>query len=368
MKQIQTKQTFDKKDTQIVKGVAILLLLFYHLFESQELLVSMGVNHSPFSQETFLMLSGFGNICVAVFAFLSAYGITKGLMARESAGDVSYPEMLKEACWRCLRLIGNFAIMYISVNLLWFSRFDYVKLYGEGWQGGMFALMDMLGLAQLLDTPTLNMTWWYMELAILIIFLIPVIYPLVRKAGRYLLVPALLLPTVFQMGEDTERYYFVILFGAVAAHEGWFEKLFSGKVKTVWKLVAGAVLLLLSVLIRQNYMVHTYFLWILDAPVALLVSWFVAEFLTRIPGISHVLGFLGKHSMNIFFVHTFFYMSLFRGFIYSFRYAGVIFLVLVGVSLGYSVVLELVKTGGKMGYGKIKSKLGSRDKTTDKMN
>lgn len=356
MKQVQTKQSFEKSDTLVVKGVAILLLLFYHLFESQELLVSMEVNYSPFSQDIFLMVSGFGNICVAIFAFLSAYGITKGLMLRESTEDISYSDMLREACGRCLRLIGNFVIMYVSVNLLWFRHFDYAMLYGKGWQGGMLAMIDMLGLAQLLNTPTLNMTWWYMELAILIIFLVPVIYPLVRKAGKYLLFPALLLPTVFQMGADTERYFFVVLFGAVAAHEGWFEKFFSNKRRKVWKLAAGAVLLFLSVLIRQNYMVHTYFLWILDAPVALLVSWFVAEFLAGIPGITQVLRFLGKHSMNIFFVHTFFYMSLFRQFIYSFRYASLIFLVLVGVSLGYSVVLETAKTCGNMIYKKIRSR------------
>lgn len=358
MKQAESKGGFEKKDTMLVKGMAVLLLLFYHLFESQELLVSMEVDHSPFSQEAFLMLSGFGNICVAIFVFLSAYGITKGLMKKEADGMTSLADALKDGGRRCLKLIGNFAVMYLSVNLLWFSHFDYVKLYGEGWQGGLLALMDMLGLAQLLGTPTLNMTWWYMELAILIIFLVPLVYPLVKKGGRYLIVPALLFPAVFELNGDVKRYFLVILFGMLAAWEGWLEKLLSDRISFGIKLVAGILLLGLSVLVRQNYLVHTYFLWMLDAPIAVFLCWFIKQFLGRIPGISPLLGFLGKHSMNIFFVHTFFYMSLFRPFIYSFRSAGVIFGVLVLVSLAYSVVLELVKTGARAGVRKAEA-LGS---------
>ena len=176
VKETVLKKSFDKRDTLTAKGMAILLMLFYHLFESQELLERLNVDYAPFSQDIFLMLSGFGNICVAVFAVLSAYGITKGLMAEE---DGSLLEMLKKAVKRCGKLIGNFAVMYISVNALWCTYFNYAGLYGTGWQGGMFAVIDMLGLAQLFGTPTLNMTWWYMELAILFIFLVPLLYPVV---------------------------------------------------------------------------------------------------------------------------------------------------------------------------------------------
>lgn len=348
---------FEKRDTLVVKGIAILLMLFYHLFESGELLVTLDVDHRPFSQDTFLMLSGFGNICVALFVFLSAYGITKGLSTEESKGTCELAGSLRKAWKRCLKLIGSFAVMYVSVNLLWFSYFDYGKLYGSGWQGGMFGLLDMLGLANIFDTPTLNMTWWYMETALVIIFLIPLIYPAVKRAGRYLIVPALLLPSVISLDGDMSRYYLVMLLGAVAAHEGWLEKLFAWKLKKCWKALLGLALLVLAVLVRQNFMVHTYFLWILDGPIALFICWFAAELLAGIPGLSHVLAFLGRYSMNMFFVHTFFYMSLFRGFIYSFRYAGLIFLVLTGVSLLYSIVLELIKSVGRILFLRIRGKV-----------
>lgn len=348
VQEMKKEPRFTKRDTLVVKGIAILLMLFYHLFESGELLDTLNVDHRPFSQDTFLMLSGFGNICVALFVFLSAYGITKGLSAEESGETYDLCAALRGAWKRGLKLIGSFVVMYISVNLLWFSYFDYGKLYGSGWQGGMFGLLDMLGLANIFDTPTLNMTWWYMETALVIIFLIPLVYPAVKKAGRYLILPALLLPSVVQMDGDMARYYLVMLLGAVAAREGWLEKILTWKLKKCWKALLGLILLVLTVLVRQNFMVHSYFLWILDGPIALFLCWFAAEMLAGIPGLSQILAFLGRYSMNMFFVHTFFYMSLFREFIYSFRYAGLIFLVLTGVSLSYSIVLELIKSGGKL--------------------
>lgn len=341
---MELKKSFDKKDTLVVKGMAILLMLFYHLFQTQELLEQLQVNYKPFSQEVFLTLSGFGNICVAVFVFLSAYGITKGLMVRQ---DIAVSEMMKEAVRRCLRLIGNFAVMYISVNLLWFSYFDYAGLYGGGWQGGLIALVDMLGLAQLFGTPTMNMTWWYMELAVLIIFVVPFIYLLVKKIGGYSVILAVLLPLAVEMNGDVKRYFVVIVLGVAAAHGDWLEKLFSRSCSRLVKGLAGIALIAFSVVFRQNYMVHTYFLWIADAPVAFLLCWFGGEIVSAVPGLRQVLAFFGKHSMNIFFVHTFFYLAIYQKFIYSFRYAAVIFLVLAAVTLIYSVVLELLKTGGR---------------------
>lgn len=344
MKEVQIKKCFDKKDTLVVKGIAILLMLFYHLFESRELLETLHVNHAPFSRNTFLTLSGYGNICVAVFVFLSSYGITRGLMGEEG---LTPARMMEGAAKRCGRLMCNFAVMYLSVNLLWFRYFDYVGLYGRGWQGGMLGIVDMLGLAQFFGTPTMNMTWWYMAPAILIIFGAPFLYMLVKKIGKYALIPAVLLPLAVVLNESVERYLVTAALGAVAAQENWFERLFAWRLSRLWKGLLGLALIALSVLIRQNYMVHTCFLWIVDAPVALLLCWFGGEIAGRIPVLRKALALFGKHSMNIFFVHTFFYMAIYRNFIYSFRYAGLIFLALAAVTLAYSTVLELLKAGGK---------------------
>ena len=47
--------------------------------------------------------------------------------------------------------------------------------------------------------------------------------------------------------------------------------------------------------------------------------------------------------MNIFLVHTFFRYIFFRDFIYGFKYFWLIVLVLFGVSLGVTMLIELLK-------------------------
>lgn len=336
------KKEFTKSDTGLVKGIAIILLLAYHLFTNEQWLSELEVVYAPLSKEMLLLICGFGNICVAVFLFLSAYGMTKGFMAVPDT-ESSLKTYLKRSGLRLGKLTANFVAMYVSVNLLWFGKFNYKGLYGEGYQGILSAVLDGTGFSSLLDTPMLNPTWWYMELAILLIFAVPFLYAAVKKLGSYILAPMLLLPFVFTLEPDVKRYFLVAAAGCVCACEGWFEKIFAWRVHTAFKALAGVLLLAVTVLVRQNYMVYNQFAWVADVPAAMVVIWFGAELLGRIPVLSNVLKFIGRHSMNIFFVHTFFYMMLYRQFIYSFRYAGLILLVLLAISTLYSVILETIK-------------------------
>ena len=371
------KREFTKEDTFVVKGLAILSLLFYHLFEHYERVTTMQVDYRPFSMDTFLLISGFGNICVAIFAFLSAYGITKGIMKMQLkpaengsnpqekpiqneqvvAGNM-LPALYKKACGRYLKLTVNFLMMFASVNLLWFRKFDYKGLYGTGWQGMLYGFLDAVGLAGMFKTPTINDTWWYMELAVLIIFVVPLLYFVAKKMGNYTILLAVLLPVAVELTFDIKRYYFVILFGVLAAACEWFEKLFAMKVPVIIQVIGGVVLFVGFVIFRQNYVVYSEFAYLVDAPIAVFVSWFGAKLLSKIPIVRQVLSFLGKHSMNIYFVHTFFYMAIYQEFIYSFKYAGLIFLVLVAVSLGYSVLLEGIKR--LLGLSKVYGYIGKK--------
>ena len=55
------------------------------------------------------------------------------------------------------------------------------------------------------------------------------------------------------------------------------------------------------------------------------------------------LGFLGKHSMNIFLIHSFYRDVFFHEFTYSFYYAWLDYIVLTAISLVTSIVLEWFK-------------------------
>ncbi len=337
---------FSRKCSDMVKGLAILLLLNYHLFEDGMVVAQMQVDYRPLPEQVFVMLSKFGNVSVSVFVFLTAFGITKGLMGQE---HVRPDAMYRQAVGRMLRLMGNFAALYVSVALVWWSRFDFASLYGEGKQGFLYMLADGIGLAQILDTPTLNMTWWYMKIAYVLIFLVPLLYLLAQKVGSLLLPIVFFAPAAFVLDPDMERYFLTAAVGVCAAYGSWLDKLLGRKLHPVLRWCAGIGGIVLCVLVRQNFFVQERLLFLVDAVIALFLAWFAAALPGSVPGVGRALAFVGRYSMNIYMVHTFFYMILWRRYIYFVRYAGAILVVLLLVSLLYSVVLEWVKKWVKKG-------------------
>lgn len=335
-------KNFTKEHSMMAKGVAIMLLLFYHLFHEKQEIADMAVNHAPLSENTFLLLAGFGNICVAVFVFLTAYGISTGVF-EDKLSDIK--KMYLGSGKRFGKLMLNFLWVYVTMNLLCFPYFNYPSLYGEGKQGVLLMLVDALGLSPVFDTPILNGTWWYMKVAYLLILLVPLMALAVRKLGNVALLLGALLPYAIQMDADLERYFFTAVLGVVAAYGKWPEKIMNLKIHPVFTWILALAGSILCVLTRQNAAVKDYFWNYADAFIALFIVCAVVMTVGSVPVLNTVLRFLGKHSMNIFLCHTFFYLIVWRNYIYYFKYAAVTFLILLGVSLLYSVLLELVKAG-----------------------
>lgn len=333
-------KTFAKEHSQMVKGVAIMLMLVYHLFHDINVLVDMRVNYAPFSKEGFLRFAGFGNICVAVFVMLTAYGLGKSMFAGH---EESIKEIYSVSVKRFGKLMLNFSIVYVAINLLCFTFFDYASLYGEGKQGLLMMLCDATGLSAVLKTPMLNETWWYMKVAYILIFLIPVMAWVAKKTGKAFLLLAFFAPFVLAFDADVERYFFVAALGVAAAGGNWFEKIMNLKIHPIFWWIGAVIGSFFAVLIRQNALVRDRFWNYADAFIAFFIICAVLMTVGRVPVVNKVLGFIGKHSMNIFLVHTIFYMVAWRKYIYYFEYAVATFFILLGVSLLFSVVLEFVK-------------------------
>lgn len=336
---------FSKKQTDIAKGLAIILMLMYHLFYEASTLTEMGVIYAPIPKEVFLTIAGFGNICVGVFVFLTGFGISKSIYDHNKDKEITLKVAYKKSLNRFGKLILNFFVMYLSVNLLFFHFLNYPSLYGEGKQGILAMLIDSLGFAAYLGTPTLNMTWWYMGIAYSLIFIAPLFAYLFKKVGYPILALGCIIPFAVALHPDLSRYFCVMVLGVAAAYGSWFEKLINGKLNRFFRLLIEIVLVVVAVLIRQNFFVHEYLLSLVDGPIAFIVILLAVDILGFIPGIREVFAFIGKHSMNMYFVHTFFYLILFRQFVYQFKYWGLTLLVLLVVSLAYSFVLDLIKTG-----------------------
>lgn len=70
--------SFDRKQTNISKGVAVLLLLWHHLFFNSETKYDQFTSLFSFHGVPIeCLLADFCKVCVAIFLFLSGYGLYK---------------------------------------------------------------------------------------------------------------------------------------------------------------------------------------------------------------------------------------------------------------------------------------------------
>ncbi len=106
---------FTKEQTEMIKGVAILLMLVHHLFGFPEWYTE-GVSYIGISLRANTLeyvLGQFGHICVAVFAFITGYG----MFFSYRSGSV-----IKKSAKKGLSfLIGYWLVLFviaIPVNLL----------------------------------------------------------------------------------------------------------------------------------------------------------------------------------------------------------------------------------------------------------
>ncbi|MCM1046795.1 MAG: acyltransferase family protein [Clostridiales bacterium] len=337
---------FTKEHTLILKGILILMLLFHHLFYPDEL-QEYSVN--TFIEDPILLLSlvTWFKICVAGFCFITAYGITKKFM---SIQELKFNDYAQVTASRLIKLEMTIFPVYI-IALLYKTLVMHMSMdYGYNIvQNVIYGLFDMLGLANYAGTPTINVTWWYLSLAILLIVSMPLIYYLYSK-GRYLLIaPACLLPAVLFINTDVlyTELLPVAFLGTAFAYENWFEKI--KKWNTSWRkpLLFAAMLLCGWFSFELNRYVNYALAWLLIFFLPILVQ----EYISYVPILSHVLKFIGIHATNIFIIHTFIYRYFYAGVIYGLSDSWKIYMAVLAFSLLVSAIIESAKA--LLGYNNL---------------
>ena len=332
--------------SSVAKGIAILMMLFHHLFYLGDRVAAYGVVFAPFEAVDIVLVARSFKICVAVFVFISAYGTYKSVVAKKAFDG---PSLNAYCVTHAAKLLVGYWVIFVVFQLIGLAVSDHNLLsvyFGNGkLKGLLYILIDFMGLASLLGTPTFNATWWYMSLALLLIFLLPLLVALAQKIGS-LWMPVLFsgIPALagFSMNSVFFWWMFTASLGLVCAQYGLFERVSNGLLKTTFSriviLLALVFLLCITLYVRQR--IGTYY-WLFDGVAAFAVC-MVAHCLDGLRGVNF-LSVLGKHSMNIFLCHTFIYSYFFMDLIYGLPWFGLMIIVLVVTSLICSVLIELLK-------------------------
>ena len=350
---------FTKEHTMQMKGIAIIILLFHHCFLNaqrwatvpyEKLATTKGwgyypISFAPFSSHTIQYLASFSKICVAMFVFMTGYGMWVSYESQKKKTTMS--NYIKK---RMVTLMTGFLIIFVVTEVLAIPTGRFIEVYGHDFRSVVYMIIDALGLSKLLGTPLFCLTWWYMSLAIVLIMIFPFVHSIMEKYQWVVVVASIIVPRACGFGQSTDlfRYLLAYTLGMYFAQHDLLARI---KEKFMEQNVEGKLLSLIVSLIglaviikcRQNAWIGWKYLDFWDGFAAMYVI--VNSYIYILNGkwIVKGLGFLGKHSMNIFLIHSFYRDVFFHEFTYSFYYAWLDYIVLMAISLVTSIVLEWFK-------------------------
>lgn len=346
-----------RKDSAVLKGIAILILLCHHNFRKAGLFRGYEVSFWPFTQNQIVSLSFFFKITVSIFIFISGYGLTVSYRSKNENYSIKKDIYTPWVIQRLFKLLSGYWFIFIMMSILcqMINGRTWDIYFKEGFLYGIYQyVISFFGLARLFDMSNLVYTWWYMSAAVIIVFLVPILNSIAKNRLGYFLTFCMLWIVPHFMGleyqGDTHPFtYILILFLGCACGE---YKLFA-KVKSLrwekhpklWGVLKGAMAIVLLFLCYKEYAV---FLKAGKWEMALNIIPFVViylcyEYICPIPYLNTVLEYIGSHSLNIFLIHTFIRGVYLADFTYSWGHFMLINLVLLGLSLIASILVEKMK-------------------------
>ncbi len=353
MTETKAKNSFSKENSLALKGIGILMLMGIHCFGATYRFKGFEVDFSPFTQDQFVDFCAYLKICVAVFAFISGYGLYLSASKKCTEGKAT-TQWLTERYFKTFSgywfiYVIFFAITQILINL------PAEKYFEDGkFRGVAYTFIDFIGLSDLFDTPSLNGSWWYMTAALLFIVVAPLLcagekkFGLIGTSVALIVIPRVILGGDFYGKSNGYSFLVAYLLGAVFAKYGLFDKIENISIKGN-KIIANIIFFVFMVVaLPVSYLlwhrVPVDKAWEFHYGVApLLVIIFCQKFIFKIPILNKVLAFFGKHSMNIFLFHTFLRANLLKQFLFGLGTPYRTMAALFFISLAISIVLEFVK-------------------------
>lgn len=325
-----------KRDSKMLKGVAILSMLMLHLFCRRE-----NLPYTPLlwigSTPLIYYFGLFGDICVAVYCFISGYAH----YLQSSKGE------LQQRWKRLLRFMIPFWVIAVVFSLIGL-------LAGNSVIPGSIKefLLNCLTIKN-----SYNGAWWYANTYILLVALQPLSRKFVERCPAWLVILltfafytvsygirfcgwgacdsvilSWIITHVGLLGTSYFPYVIGMLFCKKQVISLLRQRLTAINVRNIYIFTV----LMFTGMIVVHGMVQSLFVAVITATVTVILLC-VCPLPKRL---TSLLCYLGEHSTNIWLVHMFFYAVLFKGFVFCAKYPIPVFLLLLLSSLASSYVIK----------------------------
>lgn len=328
-----------RKDTKMLQGIAIVLMLTLHLFCRldwkglfQPIVFIRGIPLTYY-------LAQMSDCCVMIYAFCSGYGH----YVSNVEGKVTYSSRLKKLF---MFLINYWIVvsMFVILGLLIGTK----DIPGN--------VLDVIGNYTALNE-TYNGTWWYVLAYIIVVLLSPILIKCVRKKSYLTLVLFGVLYCMgyflrYNMGTDTpfadwgvERTGKILmtLFEYVLGCVCCKEKIVSRIINVLNRFNRAVVgISILFVFVGVTY-VHTVLIGsMIIAPFIGMFFIIVFKWCKKPIVLEKTLLYLGFHSTNIWLTHAFFAKPLFNDIVYKLQYPIFMFIGMLGFSIIASYMINVL--------------------------
>lgn len=337
------KDGITKSQSKMLQGLAILMMLYHHLFSTPEILgvsyISL-LNINGLNIET--PMAWFFKICVGIYAFVSGYGLFRALFAERNKNNVNsfwdciltdYKVVLK----KLLRFFLDFWLVFIIFMAIGFCFFKKEFVLSE-------FLLNFFGIKS-----TYNGAWWYIFFYMKMLLALPLIdcfFMLFKdkksKISQILLYGILILALIIIyivnhafFSEMLEffmpAYSACFVMGYLISRFKVYE--FAYKIipeKLLYILGILGFLLVIVVRVKMAKDASSAGLDFIFVPV---YAYGFSVIMTLLPKFSKIFEFFGKYSMFIWLTHVFFYDHYAKNLV-----------MLSGVSIGIYLTLLVLST------------------------
>ena len=331
---------FTKKQTNILKGIAVLLLLIHHSW------APLKTETMPVYGEAIKTMTSMGKLSVAIFAILSGYGMFKSAEKKDRSvweGVLAHILKVYTVFW----LTGGLLAALVSA-----SNGGLSVLYGR--MPVYHLLLDLLALSHIARTPMLANSWWYVTAALLYYCFFPFLYGGIAKLkkGNYILWLLSAMWLMLHPGTNTILVYGIFfVMGMILAERDLPSRLLALCDRyfvadlLLFPLIGG---LAGSLYVRQTFLsglkAEYYLDWLPALFVILITAILTASIPDRFPG---PLELTGSLSFEIFLIHGAF-IKYAPHLVYPDDICGLVLLRLYGLSLAGALVIRLVTRLGRL--------------------
>lgn len=356
--------TFTREDTKMVKGTAIALMLYHHLFAYSNR-IQDGNFYIPLltfsSTDSAQLLGLFGKMCVALFLFLGGYGTyvswasrLKNTPPETSSSESLSTFVLQKIASLYIPFLKVFCVMVPIAILLGDSRVE-LSVATFFW--------NITGLNTSYDG-----AWWFFVDYLILLVAFPLMWRFVGRKHATLPLDVLavlgwiaattwLIPSVMEL-DWAQAVAETLLWKKLSQTMLWSPCFLMGCICARWDVLSRAktalvghdlwcvaALVLLPLLVAVRYKLGVGYRY--DSLFAPIVAIALAVLATTRPGVvaSRGLQFIGKHGTGIWLTHNFFIGHWCQSLIFAPHYSVLVFLLLLAASLAMTGIIDLIWAG-----------------------